>query len=105
MGRCQTPFRTTEIGVSISSLTPGLHVLYPSLTTLPYLNEFATMLPIPLLLLCWVVPAMSQFFNFGNMFNQQQQQEPQNMASDSEWYQTQYEAGMQLMQCVYNYDS
>jgi hypothetical protein len=52
------------------------------------------MLTLPFLLLCWAVPAMSQFFNFGNMFNQQQQQEPQNMGSDSEWYQSNYENGM-----------
>lgn len=57
-------------------------------------DNTTTMLPLTILLLCWVVPAMSQFFNFGNMFNQQQQQEPQNMASDSEWYQQQHEAGM-----------
>ncbi|EME43527.1 hypothetical protein DOTSEDRAFT_63725 [Dothistroma septosporum NZE10] len=36
--------------------------------------------------------ATAQFFNFGNMFGQQQQQEPQNMPSDSEWYKQQYEA-------------
>ncbi|KAF2172619.1 hypothetical protein M409DRAFT_62384 [Zasmidium cellare ATCC 36951] len=35
---------------------------------------------------------LAQFFNFGNMFNQQHQQaEPQNMPSDSDWYQGQYE--------------
>lgn len=36
---------------------------------------------------------MAQFFNFGNMFHNQHQQqaEPQNMPSDSDWYQSQYE--------------
>ncbi|CAK1366560.1 Long chronological lifespan protein 2 [Cercospora beticola] len=43
-------------------------------------------------LLLLVAPGMSQFFNFGNMFGQQQQhQEPQNMGSDSDWYQQNYE--------------
>lgn len=47
-----------------------------------------------LLLLTLTSLATAQFFNFGNMFGQQQQhQEPQNMPSDSEWYQQQYESG------------
>jgi hypothetical protein len=42
-----------------------------------------------------ILPGRAQFFNFGNMFGQQQQaQEPQNMASDSDWYQQNYETGM-----------
>lgn len=47
-------------------------------------------------LLLLISPAMAQFFNFGNMFGQQQQQqqEPQNMASDSDWYQQNYDGGM-----------
>ncbi|KXT14094.1 hypothetical protein AC579_795 [Pseudocercospora musae] len=51
-----------------------------------------------LLLLLFSLTSVSsaQFFNFGNMFNQghqhQQYQEPQNVASDSEWYQQNYEA-------------
>lgn len=47
---------------------------------------------ISLLLSLLVGTSMAQFFNFGNMFNQQHQQaEPQNMPSDSDWYQSQYE--------------
>lgn len=44
-------------------------------------------------LLLLIGPSTAQFFNFGNMFHNQQQahQEPQNMPSDSEWYQSQYE--------------
>lgn len=41
---------------------------------------------------------LAQFnFNFGNMFNQggqAQHAQPQNMASDSEWYRTNYDNGM-----------
>ena len=48
-------------------------------------------------LLLLISPAMAQFFNFGNMFGQQQQQEPQNMASDSDWYQQNYDGGMLLL--------
>ncbi|CAK3933749.1 Hypothetical predicted protein [Lecanosticta acicola] len=46
---------------------------------------------LPLIVL--IVPGMAQFFNFGNMFGgqQHQHQEPQNMGSDSEWYQNSYE--------------
>lgn len=48
-------------------------------------------------LLLLISPAMAQFFNFGNMFGQQQQQqEPQNMGSDSQWYQQNYDGGMLL---------
>lgn len=48
-------------------------------------------------LLLLVAPGMSQFFNFGNMFGQQQQhQEPQNMGSDSDWYQQNYEGGKRI---------
>lgn len=46
------------------------------------------------LLLTLTSLASAQFFNFGNMFGQQQQQqEPQNMPSDSVWYEQQYESG------------
>ena len=42
--------------------------------------------------------AQAQFPFFEQMFpgqqQQQQQQQPQNVASDSEWYQRNYEAGM-----------
>jgi Na+-transporting methylmalonyl-CoA/oxaloacetate decarboxylase gamma subunit len=41
-------------------------------------------------ILLLVAPGMAQFFNF---FGNQQPQEPQNMASDSQWYQQNYENG------------
>jgi hypothetical protein len=47
-----------------------------------------------LLLLLSATTAWAQFnFNFGNMFQQQAAPEKQNMPSDSEWYQTNYENG------------
>lgn len=46
----------------------------------------------PLLLLL-VTPVLAQFNFFGNMFGGQQHQEPQNMGSDSEWYQQNYDGG------------
>lgn len=48
---------------------------------------------ITLLLALLAGTSMAQFFNFGNMFHNQHQQqaEPQNMPSDSDWYQGQYE--------------
>ncbi|EGP85101.1 unnamed protein product [Zymoseptoria tritici ST99CH_3D7] len=48
------------------------------------------LLLLPILLL--IAPGMAQFFNFGNMFQNQQQAEPQNMASDSQWYMQNYES-------------
>lgn len=46
-------------------------------------------------LLFFVFPAFAQFQFFEQMFNQggQQNQQPQNAASDSAWYKQQYEAG------------
>ena len=46
-------------------------------------------------LLLFVLPTFAQFQFFEQMFNQggQQQQQPQNAASDSSWYKQQYEAG------------
>lgn len=44
--------------------------------------------------------AQAQFQFFEQMFpgqQQQQQQQPQNVASDSEWYQRNYEAGMMFI--------
>lgn len=47
------------------------------------------------------IPCLAQFnFNFGNMFNQQQQQEPQNMASDSDWYRSNYDNGTTLLRTL-----
>jgi hypothetical protein len=47
-----------------------------------------------LILLLSATTAWAQFnFNFGNMFQQQAAPEKQNMPSDSEWYQTNYENG------------
>lgn len=57
--------------------------------------QFATMLSaLGLLLFASLAQAQFQFFEqmFGGGGGQQQAQ-PQNMPSDSEWYQTQYEAG------------
>ncbi|KAF1918697.1 long chronological lifespan protein 2 [Ampelomyces quisqualis] len=40
----------------------------------------------------WSIPSSAQFGFFDQMFsNQQQHQEPQNVRSDSSWYQAQYE--------------
>jgi hypothetical protein len=49
-------------------------------------------------LLLFVLPTFAQFQFFEQMFNQggQQQQQPQNAASDSSWYKQQYEAGVSL---------
>jgi len=45
-------------------------------------------------LLLFVLPAAAQFQFFEHMFGgQQQQQQPQNAGSDSQWYQQNYEAG------------
>ncbi|CAD0092078.1 unnamed protein product [Aureobasidium vineae] len=46
-------------------------------------------------LLLFVLPTFAQFQFFEQMFNQggQQNQQPQNAASDSAWYKQQYEAG------------
>ena len=44
----------------------------------------------------WSLGAHAQFGFFDQMFNgggQQQQQQPQNVRSDSSWYQSQYENG------------
>ncbi|KXS99305.1 hypothetical protein AC578_6730 [Pseudocercospora eumusae] len=54
--------------------------------------------PLNLILLLLTPITSAQFFNFGNIFNQNphqhhHQQEPQNVASDSEWYRQNYEAG------------
>ena len=51
-------------------------------------------LPTLLAVLLTLTQATAQFQFFDQFFGgQQQQQQPQNMASDSEWYQTQYAAG------------
>jgi hypothetical protein len=47
-------------------------------------------------LLVFIVPVSAQFQFFEQMFNQggqQQQQQPQNAGSDSNWYQQRYEDG------------
>lgn len=46
-------------------------------------------------LLLLILPAAAQFQFFEHMFNGQQggPQQPQNMGSDSAWYQQQYENG------------
>jgi hypothetical protein len=51
-------------------------------------------------LLLLILPTTAQFQFFEHMFggnqHHQQQQKPQNMGSDSAWYQQQYEAGITL---------
>jgi hypothetical protein len=46
----------------------------------------------------WFISSSFQFGFFDQMFGgqQQQHQEPQNVRSDSAWYQQQYEGGMSL---------
>jgi hypothetical protein len=57
-------------------------------------------MPRPLSLLivlsAWFISSSAQFGFFDQMFGgqQQQHQEPQNVRSDSSWYQAQYEGGV-----------
>jgi hypothetical protein len=50
-----------------------------------------------IVLSAWFISSSAQFGFFDQMFGQQghqQHQEPQNVRSDSSWYQAQYEGGM-----------
>lgn len=85
--------------LTYSSACEPLALLHSQLTSAstfnytqpPKMDLLTIFLPVLLL----ITTTSAQFFNFQNMFGGGggHQQEPQNMASDSEWYQAQYETG------------
>jgi hypothetical protein len=58
----------------------------------------ARLASIIVVLSAWFISSSAQFGFFDQMFGNQQQQhqEPQNVRSDSSWYQAQYEGGTSL---------
>jgi len=73
----------------------GNYHLYLTATTLQIAAQVNMHLFALLLLLASTVTAQFQFFEqmFGGQGGHHQQSQPQNMPSDSSWYQQQYEAG------------
>jgi hypothetical protein len=109
----RTFLRTTELDIPVQKAwRPYFHITHithiipgsnlPNKTThsLETAVLLATMPRFPALLALlsfWAVSATAQFGFFDQMFGNQghqQQQQPQNVRSDSQWYQQQYEGGM-----------